>query len=117
MSNLQLINRGSVWLINLSSVGAGHEQQGKRPAVVLSADIFNNGPAGLLIIAPITTSDKGYPLHHPIQPPEGGLVAASYIMVDQLRTISKQRLIHILGNVSSVTLEKVEGLVRILLDM
>ena len=39
---------------------AGHEQQGKRPAVVLSPQAYNQ-KSGLALFCPITTKQKGYP--------------------------------------------------------
>src|SRR5438128_11466126 len=47
--------RGEVWLIDLNPV-RGHEQAGRRPALVVSDDLFNQGPAGLVIVLPITST-------------------------------------------------------------
>ena len=45
--------RGEVWDVDLNPV-IGHEQGGKRPALVVSADGFNKTQAGLVIVVPIT---------------------------------------------------------------
>lgn len=55
-------SRGEVWLVDLNPV-RGHEQTGRRPSLVISVDGFNYGPAGLVVIIPITTKAKGIPFH------------------------------------------------------
>ncbi len=63
--------RGEIWLVNLDPT-IGREQAGERPVVILSTDRFNRGPAGLVIVAPMTTRDRRLPLHVAVDPPEGG---------------------------------------------
>ncbi|MDO8671328.1 MAG: type II toxin-antitoxin system PemK/MazF family toxin, partial [Dehalococcoidia bacterium] len=70
--------RGEVWMVNLSPT-RGHEQAGIRPGVVVSTNGFNRGPAGLAVVLPVTTTQRGVPLHVPVTPPEGGLRQQSYI--------------------------------------
>jgi len=41
---------------------AGHEQKGKRPAIVVSNNVYNNFTK-IAIVCPITNTDKGFPLH------------------------------------------------------
>ena len=65
-------SRGEVWLVDLNPV-KGHEQAGRRPALVISVDIFNQGAAELAVVLPITAQNKHIPLHVPLEPPEGGL--------------------------------------------
>jgi len=67
---MNIPSRGEVWTVNLNPV-RGHEQAGYRPGLVVSADTFNHGLAGLLVIIPITTKEKGIPFHVIINPPEG----------------------------------------------
>lgn len=54
-------SRGEIWLVDLNLV-KGHEQAGVRPALIVSVDPFNQGPAGLVVVLPITTKAKGMPL-------------------------------------------------------
>jgi mRNA interferase MazF len=95
----------------------GHEQSGIRPALVLSVDKFNHGPAGLVVVLPITTQDKRQPLHVLVQPPEGGLRSRSYIKTEDIRSVSKQRLEQFYGELSKVNMEEVEKRLRVLLDL
>ena len=62
---------------------AGHEQSGRRPAVVLSPRSYN-GKTGLAILCPITNQVKGYPFEV-ILP--AGLPIAGVILSDQVKSL------------------------------
>jgi len=85
------LGRGEVWLANLNPV-KGHEQAGKRPSLIISVDLFNQGASGLVVILPITSKDKGIPFHVELNPPEGGLKVRSFIKCEDIRSISVERL-------------------------
>lgn len=85
------IARGEVWLADLNPV-RGHEQAGKRPCLVISVDLFNQGASGLVVVLPITSKDKKIPFHVEINPPEGGLKVRSFIKSEDVRSISVERL-------------------------
>lgn len=63
---------------------AGHEQAGRRPAVVLSPASYNRA-AGLAIICPITNKAKGYPFEVAIP---AGLKVTGVILADQARNLN-----------------------------
>lgn len=109
-------SRGEIWLVDLNPV-RGHEQAGKRPGLIISVDLFNHGPAGLVVLVPLTTKAKGIPFHVDIHPPEGGLEKTSFIKCEDVRSVSKERFSRRLGAVSSETLAEVEDRLRILLDL
>ena len=67
-------NQGEVVWINLNPK-AGHEQEGRRPALVLSPAAYN-GKVGLAILCPITNRIKGYPFEVLIPPGLDGAVRA-----------------------------------------
>ena len=108
--------RGEIWTVDLSPT-QGREQRGTRPALVLSANTFNAGPAELAVVLPLTTKAKGIPFHVEIRPPEGGVSDTSYIECEDIRSISKERLRDRWGTVSSETLSQTEDRLRILLDL
>lgn len=108
--------RGEIWLVDLSPV-RGHEQAGKRPALVISVDLFNSGPAGLVVALLVTTKYKAIPFHIEANPPEGGLTEKSFIKCEDIRSISKERLLSRLGAVSIQTMAIVEDRLRILLGL
>jgi mRNA interferase MazF len=109
-------SRGEVWLVNLNPT-KGHEQAGKRPALVLSVDAFNHGPADLVIVVPLTTTDRGIRSHIRIEPPEGGCTKTSFIKAEEIRCISTQRLLKLKGTVGSQVMAEVAYALRILLDL
>ena len=112
----QIPARGDVILVDFDPT-VGHEQGGKRPALVVSADAQNRLPAGLVTVAPITGTDRGIPTHVRVAAPEGGLAKSSVIMADQIRTISLLRVSRRLGAVSPSTLGQVEDRLRLVLDL
>lgn len=109
-------SRGEVWFVDLEPV-RGREQGRRRPCLVVSVDAFNHGPAELAVVIPLTTRDRGIPLHVPVSPPEGGLQQQSYIKCEDIRSISTDRLLDRWGFVSSTTLSDVEDRLRILLGL
>lgn len=62
---------------------SGHEQRGRRPALVVSNDLFNRH-TGLCILCPITTAQRSFPFHVPI--PEGQGVGG-FVMVEQVKSV------------------------------
>ncbi len=62
---------------------SGHEQKGRRPALVVSKDLFNRG-TGLAIVCPITNTERGFPFHVPV-PKSGNLTG--FIMVEQVKSV------------------------------
>jgi len=108
--------RGEIWLVDLNPT-RGHEQAGKRPALVISVDLFNSGPAELAVVLPITTRDKKIPLHVKVSPPEGGMKETSFVKCEDIRSVSTERLLARLGEVSRDTMATVEDRVRVLLGL
>jgi mRNA interferase MazF len=108
--------RGEVWWVGLNPT-RGHEQAGKRPGLVISDDIFNSGPAELVVVLPLTTRDKKIPLHEKISPPEGGLTEISFIKCEDIRSVSRHRLSARIGELEDCTLKAVQEKIKILLGL
>ena len=62
---------------------SGHEQKGRRPAIVVSNYLFNKA-TGLAIVCPLTNTDRKIPFHQPV-PKESSLTG--FIMVEQVKSI------------------------------
>lgn len=62
---------------------SGHEQKGRRPALIVSNDLFNQH-TGLAIACPITNTNRNIPFH--VKIPEGTSLTG-FIMVDQVKSI------------------------------
>lgn len=108
--------RGEVWTAQLDQI-RGHEQAGTKPILIVSDDLFNRGPAGLVIAVPITSRLRPIPFHVRMTPPQGRLSVESAALCEAVRSISKERLLKRLGLVSGETLELVEDRLRILLRL
>jgi mRNA interferase MazF len=108
--------RGEVWDVNLDPL-IGHEQAGLRPALVISVDLFNEGPAELVVLIPLTRTARKIRWHVAVAPPEGGLTSTSYIQCENLRSVSRQRLRRRRGRVTDDTMLQVEDRLNILLGL
>ena len=62
---------------------AGHEQAGRRPAVILSPGRYN-GPVGLALLCPITNQRKGYPFEVGLP---SGLGVTGVVLADQVKSL------------------------------
>ncbi|MBF2078562.1 MAG: type II toxin-antitoxin system PemK/MazF family toxin [Synechococcales cyanobacterium T60_A2020_003] len=109
-------NHATKPLANLNPV-KGPEQAGKRPCLIISVDLFNQGASGLVVILPITSKDKGIPFHVELNPPEGGLKVRSFIKYEDIRSISVERLEKCWGAVLPETLAAVEDRLKILMGL
>ncbi len=88
------VNRFEVFLVTLDPT-IGHEIKKTRPCVVISPDELNHN-IGAIIIAPLTTKGRSYPTRAEcvFQGVEGQIV------LDQIRTVDKARLVKKLGQMS-----------------
>ena len=108
--------RGEVWGVNLDPT-RGHEQAGRRPGLIVSVNLFNEGPAGLIVVLPMTSKERGIAFHVEVRPPEGGVKQRSFIKCEDIRSISLERLGQRYGSVSARTMIEVEDRLRILLGL
>jgi mRNA interferase MazF len=109
---IQLI-RGEVYLVNFDPT-IGSEISKTRPALIVQNDIANEH-SPITIIAAITSKfdDRLYPTEVQIEPPEGGIKASSVILLNQIRSIDRQRLIKRLGVISPEKLNEVNRAIEI----
>lgn len=91
------VSRYDVFIVNLDPT-AGHETKKSRPCVVISPDEMNHN-IGTVIVAPMTTKGRNYPtrIDCTSQSVEGQVV------LDQIRTVDKVRLVKRLGRISEAT--------------
>ena len=100
------MNQGDIYLINLDP--ALHTEAGKiRPGIIISINVMNQY-SPRLIIAPITSNiGKVYPFEVFITRGVGGLEKDSKIMLDQIRSLDKRRLVKKIGAINREVLVKV----------
>jgi mRNA interferase MazF len=110
------VRRGEVWLVDFGEP-VGREQGGLRPAVVVSADGLNEGPAGVVMVVPVTSGRRGLPSHIEIDDPGSGLDQVGYAKCEDLKSISDRRLVHRVGTVDAVEMAAIERVLGYLLDL
>lgn len=108
--------RGEIWLVELG-IPVGREQAGRRPALVVSTDGLNEGPSGVVIVVPLTTTPRRVSSHVEIDPDTSGLAEVSYAKCEDVRSISDERLVARLGVAPPEAVFAVGGVLRLLLDL
>jgi mRNA interferase MazF len=87
---------------------AGHEQQGRRPALIVSNEIFNKH-LGLAIACPITNTDRDFPFHIKLDSDK----LTGFVMCEQLKSIDyKVRKVKFVQKASEELMSKVLGIVE-----
>jgi len=99
-------NRFDVYLINLDPT-VGSEIQKTRPCVIISPDEMNRH-IHTVIVAPMTTAGKEYPTRITCKFKKKN----GYVVLDQIRTIDKKRLIKNLGTLDSETQVKIVSVLQ-----
>jgi mRNA interferase MazF len=83
---------------------SGHEQKGRRPALVVSNTLFNQ-QTGLAMVCPLTTTDRGYPFHVAVT---GNPDVKGFVMVEQVKSIDyRARQAKFIGKASDDLLDEV----------
>jgi len=83
---------------------SGHEQKGRRPALVVSNTLFNEH-TGLAIVCPLTTTHRGYPFHVAAL---GNPDVKGFVMVEQVKSIDyRARQAKSIGKASEDLLDEV----------
>jgi mRNA interferase MazF len=116
-SRISDIKRGDILLINFEP-GKGSEQGRIRPAVVIQNDLLNKF-SPLTIVAPITSKvyEKEYPTNIFIRKEDCVLNNDSTILINQIRTIDKRRILRKLGSLDMFLMNKVDLAIKICLSV
>ena len=109
--------RGEIYLVGFDPT-VGHEIQKTRPAVVIQNDISNQH-SPITVVAAISSqfSDPPFPREAVIEPEESGLPKRSAVIVNQIRSVDRQRLQKRLGRLSGPSMERVDEAIRISLGL
>lgn len=99
------MKQGEIWFADLNPT-KGSEQAGFRPIVILSGNLLNKY-LSVVISAPLTSKIKNYQGNPVIEPNDrNGLTKNSELMIFHIRSISKERLVRKIGEISPDELEK-----------
>jgi mRNA-degrading endonuclease toxin of MazEF toxin-antitoxin module len=109
------VGRGSLLSVDLDPV-VGHEQQGRRPCVVLTpAALAVDQRYALLIVVPFTGTTNLGALYPIVQPYQRGLSKPSAALVDQVRAIDKRRVVSQFAAIPAEAMRRIdEALKRVL---
>ena len=101
-----VIRQYEVYLISLDPT-IGHEIKKARPGVIISPDEMNKN-ISTVIIAPMTTQSHFYPTRIPLK--FAGKEA--WIVLDQLRTVDRKRLVKKLGKIEQGIINRVKSVIK-----
>jgi len=100
------ISQYQIILVNLNPT-IGSEIKKTRPCVVISPNEMNRY-LQTIVIAPMTTSSKNYPTRIEIKHDN----KTGWIVLDQIRTIDKQRIINVFGPISKTEIKEVKAILK-----
>ena len=100
------MRRGEVWIVDLDPV-EGSEVGKRRPAVVVQNDLANRTSRTVTVVPLSSRTDRVYPFQALIPAGEGGLDRPSKALCEQIRTISRGRLVSRLGALDDRRLEEI----------
>lgn len=104
------VKRGDVYLVHLGQ-GSGSEQAGTRPAVVIQNNIGNRYSSTTIVAAITSYKEREFmPTHVIVKPPF--LNGPSIILLEQIFTLSKTKLVKYLGHFNSETMRQVDTAIR-----
>jgi mRNA interferase MazF len=109
--------RGEIYLVHFDPT-VGHEIRKTRPAVVIQNDISNQY-SPITIVAAISSqfSDPPFPREVVIEPAESGLHKRSAVILNQIRSVDRQRLAKKIGRLSDQSMRRVDEAVKISLGL
>ncbi len=116
-SQIGFPKRGEIFLISFDPT-VGHEIRRTRPAVVIQNDVSNQY-SPVTIVAAISSrfSDPPHPREVIVEPSTSGLANRSAVILNQIRTVDRTRLIRRLGRLDSATMRRVDEALKISLGL
>lgn len=96
------VNQYQIVLVNLDPT-IGSEIKKTRPCVIISPDEMNKY-LRTIVIAPMTTTSRKYPTRTEVK--HDGKIG--WVVIDQIRTIDKQRIIKVLGKLSRAEINEIK---------
>lgn len=108
------IKRGDIYYAALNPV-IGSEQGGTRPVLILQNDTGNKFSPTVIVAAITGRQKKNLPTHVPVNISE--LPKDSIVLLEQIRTIDKQRLAEYVARLSNAQMKKIEQAIDISLGM
>ncbi|MBS0276232.1 MAG: type II toxin-antitoxin system PemK/MazF family toxin [Proteobacteria bacterium] len=100
-----LPERGSIVWLEFSP-HAGHEQAGRRPAIVLTPRVYH-ARTHKAVVCPITNKERGWPLEVKLPP---GLAVSGVVLVDEIRSVDRAaRYMKVVGTAPQTVLDEINA--------
>lgn len=114
---METIKRGDIYYANLSPV-VGSEQGGVRPVLVVQNDVGNRYSPTVIVAAITSKINKAkLPTHIELSAHTYGLERDSVVLLEQIRTLDKARLLEKIGNTDLETLHDIDEALAISLGL
>lgn len=103
------LERGTLVVVDLDPT-RGHEQKGRRPAIVVSdPEVSADQRFPMICVVPVTSTPGSGALYPALSPGESGLVRTSYALIDQVRAVSKTRVLTVFGRIRREELDAIDN--------
>lgn len=113
----QLVRRGEIYFADMGE-GIGSEQNGIRPVLVLQNDVGNKySPTTIVALITSISKKMNLPVHYEIRKETSNLPQDSVVLLEQIRTIDKQRLLKKVSNLNDNQMETINRKILISLGM
>ena len=111
------VKRGEIYYADLSPV-IGSEQGGIRPVIIIQNDIGNKYSPTVIVAAITSQINKAkLPTHIELSAENYGLQKDSVVLLEQIRTIDKSRLIEFIGVLNESEMNRITEALRISIDV
>ena len=108
MLTQKTIERGDIYYADLGH-GVGSEQYGTRPVLVIQNDAGNKHSPTVIVAAITSRLDKtALPTHVCVSSQESGLPLRSIVLMEQIKTVDKSRLLQKVGRLDDNVMEKID---------
>ena len=111
------MNPGTIAYAKPDPTVVGREQARRRPVLVISSAQFALNIPDLVIAVPLTTRDRGLTHHVRITGDNTGLTSSSWALCEQVRAISRERVMKQVGVCDRATLQAIRRIVALFLDL
>jgi len=111
------LTRGTIVLVSLDPT-RGHEQRGVRPCVIITdPEVIKDQKFPLVCVIPVTKTAGEGALYPSLQPGSSGLRDKSFVLVDQVRSVDKRRIVKAYGEIRDEELKNIDEGLRLFLGL
>lgn len=106
-----MIKRGDIFYADID-VGKGSEQNGRRPVVILQNNKGNRHSTTTIAAMITSARKKSLPTHVRVRKEDSGLKEDSIVLLEQIQTLDKKRLVNKVGRLGKVVMDQVDRAAR-----